>query len=105
MAKSLVVGPAPGTVSELDISGFRETEYQDFGVRGAELYVITTHELTKAENPELISEFQSFRHEKTWHGKVRHSMESKYMGRQGKERHDMAWKGKARHGKTRQGKA
>jgi hypothetical protein len=46
-------------VSEVDISGFRETEHQDFGVRGAELHVIATRKLAKAENPELISEFQN----------------------------------------------
>jgi hypothetical protein len=55
--KSLVVGPAPGTVSEFDISGFQEIEHQDFGVRGADLYVIATRGLVKAKNPELTSEF------------------------------------------------
>jgi hypothetical protein len=51
------VGPVLGTVSEVDISGFREIEHRDFGVRGAELYVIATRELAKDKNPELISEF------------------------------------------------
>jgi hypothetical protein len=55
--KSLVVGPMPGTVSEFDILGFRETEYQDFGVHGVELYVIATQRLVKAEKLELTSGF------------------------------------------------
>jgi hypothetical protein len=60
MVKSLVVGLTPGTVSKFDILGIREIEYRDFRVRGEELYVIATRKLTKAKNPEFISEFQSF---------------------------------------------
>jgi hypothetical protein len=55
------VGSVPGTVSEVDISGFHEIEHRDFRVRAAELHVIATHKLMKSEKMELISEFQNSR--------------------------------------------
>jgi hypothetical protein len=47
--KSLVMGPTPGIVSRIDISGFQEIEVRDFGGREAELRDIVTRELMKIE--------------------------------------------------------
>jgi hypothetical protein len=58
-AESLVVGPTLGIMSRVDISGFREIENRDFGVRGAELHDIATHELTIRRNPKLAKERSS----------------------------------------------
>jgi hypothetical protein len=55
-AESLVMGPTLGIMSRVDISGFREIENRDFGVRGAELHDIATHELTIRRNPKLAKE-------------------------------------------------
>jgi hypothetical protein len=49
-AESLVVGPAPGIVSRVDILGFREIENQDFGVRGAELHDINSQTRDKEKS-------------------------------------------------------
>jgi hypothetical protein len=59
--KGLVVGPAPGTVSEVDISGYQEIEHQHFRVRGAKLHVITTHKLSESRKDGVdigVSEFR-----------------------------------------------